>query len=129
MDIQFLSAKSFYEGLLKTCKWGEDGPCIHGALFAVLFCFLELFSRPVDCRTARRSSASFARPFLQGSVRRLTSLPVWPAAPQTALAANHKARYCPLPRIWKNVPSGRDLRGHVSKALILKMSRRRLREL
>lgn len=47
-------------------------------------------------------------------------------SPQTALAANHKAYYYPLLRIWKNVPSGRDLRGHLSKAFILNMSRPRL---
>lgn len=46
---------------------------------------------------------------------------------QPALAANHKTYYYPLLRIWKNVPSGRDLRGHLSKALILNMSRPRLR--
>lgn len=50
-------------------------------------------------------------------------------SPQTALAANHKAYYYPFLKIWKNVPSGRDLRGHLCKALILKMSRPRLRGL
>lgn len=50
-------------------------------------------------------------------------------SPQTALAVNHKAYYYPFLRIWKNVPSGRDLRGHLSKALILKTSRPRFRGL